>query len=145
MIQTIIKNRKDGKMGKIHLYYKKHDNSELGDILKVKIDDKITAEVRKNDIYELEMNNGQHNIKMYYEGWTENDLVGYIDQNIEINGDTYFIYEGPKTIYGKGSLVNNNFNNVEEFKKYVTKTNKTYKILGIILIILAIIILIVLS
>ena len=67
-------------MGKIYLYYKKHSDSELGNVLKVKIDDNITAEINKNEVYELELTDGMHNIKMYYEGWSADELVGYIDQ-----------------------------------------------------------------
>ncbi len=129
-------------MGKIYLYYKKHSDSELGNVLKVKIDDNITAEINKNEVYELELTDGMHNIKMYYEGWSADELVGYIDQNIEINGDSYYTYKGPTTIYGKGSLTKNNFNSPDEFKKSVNKSNKMYKILGIILFIIAILILI---
>jgi len=72
------------------------------------------------------------NIKMYYQGWTENDMVGYLDQNIMVNGDTYLIYKSPATIYGKAKLIQKNFNSVEEFRKFVAKKNKIAKIVGII-------------
>lgn len=130
-------------MGKIYLYYKKHNSSQFGDILKVKIDDSIVTEVEKNSIYELELSNGMHNIKMYYEGWSSEEIIGYIDQNIEINGDTYYIYKGPTTLYGKGKLIKKSFNTPDEFKKYVSKSNKIYKILGVILFIIAILSLII--
>ena len=32
-------------MGRLYLYYKKHNNSMLGDVLKVKIDERITTEI----------------------------------------------------------------------------------------------------
>lgn len=127
-------------MGKIYLYYKKHNDSQFGQVLKVKIDDSITTEINKNEIYELELVDGMHNIKMYYEGWSANELIGYIDQNIEINGDTYYTYKGPATINGKGKLTKNSFNNPNEFKRYVDNSNRKYKILVIILIIIAILI-----
>ncbi len=130
-------------MGKIYLNYKKHNDSQLGDVLKVKIDDSITSEVKGNEIYELELTNGTHNIKMYYEGWSNDDLVGYVDENIEINGDTYYTYQGPTTIYGKGKLIKNNFNSPDDFKNYVKKSNKIYAVLGIILFIIAILIIII--
>ena len=69
---------------------------------------------------------------MYYQGWTENDMVGYLDQNIMVNGDTYLIYKSPATIYGKAKLIQKNFNSVEEFRKFVAKKNKIAKIVGII-------------
>lgn len=128
-------------MGKLYLYYKKHNNNELGDILKVKIDDNITSTVKKNEIYELELPEGTHNLKMYYDGWSEGEVVGYLDQNIEIQKDTFFTYKGPATIYGKGKLIKNNFNSSDEFIKYTYNYNQIYKILGIIFLILAIIIL----
>ena len=129
-------------MGKIYLYYKKHNDSQLGNVLKVKIDDSITAEINKNEVYELELTDGIHNIKMYYEGWSNDELVGYVDQSIEISGDSYYTYKGPATIYGKGQLIKNNFNSSDEFKNSVNKSNKIYKILGIILFVIAILILI---
>lgn len=130
-------------MGKIYLYYKKHNDSQLGEVLKVKIDDNVTTEVKKNEVYELELTDGTHNIKMYYEGWSKDEMIGYVDQNIEIDGDTYYIYKGPATIYGKGKLIKNNFNSPDEFKKYANKSNKIYKIVGIILFIIAVLILII--
>ncbi len=130
-------------MGKLYLYYKKHNDNELGDILKVKIDDNITSTVKKNEVYEVELPLGIHNLKMYYDGWSEGELVGYLDQNIEIQKDTFYTYKGPATIYGKGKLIKNNFNNFDEFIKYTSHSNKIYKIIGIILFILAIVILII--
>ena len=123
-------------MGKIYLYYKRHNDSVLGKVLKIKIDDKITAEINKNDIYELELADGQHNIKMYYCGWTEDELVGYIDENIVISGDTFFIYKGPATIYGKGKLIKNSYNNADDFKMRVKNINRLYKIIGICLFVI---------
>ena len=131
-------------MGKLYLYYKKHNDSVIGNFLKVKVDDNITAEVDKNNTYELELSNGTHNIKMYSEGWTSNDLVGYIDQDIEIENDTYYIYKAPATIYGKGKLTHHQFNSIDDFKKYVKKNNTIYKIVGIIFVIIAILILFIL-
>ena len=130
-------------MGKIYLYYKKHNDSRFVDILKLKIDDETTAKVKKNSIFEQELADGTHNFKMYYEGWSKNDLVGYIDKNIEINGDTYYIYKGPATIFGKGKLIINDFNSPNEFNDYVKKTNIIYKILGVIFFVIAILIFII--
>ncbi len=128
-------------MAKLCLNYRSGNDSVLGDVLKIKIDEQITAEVNKNEIYEIDLENGNHNIKMYYQGWTENDMVGYLDQNIMVNGDTYLIYKSPATIYGKAKLIQKNFNSVEEFRKFVAKKNKIAKIVGIILFIIALIIL----
>ncbi len=124
-------------MGKFYLYYKKHNDLQVGDVLKVKIDDSIVAEVYKNDIYELELMDGMHNIKMYFEGWTSNDLMGYIDQNIEVSGNVYYVYTAPMILTGKGKFENFQFQDVDSFKKYVSKKNKSYKIIGIILFIIA--------
>ncbi len=132
------------KMGKLYLYYKNHSNSQLGDVLKVKIDDSITSEVQKNEIYELELADGSHNAKMYYEGWSEGEMVGYVDKNININGETFYIYKNPSTIYGKGELTEKHFNNSEEFKKSVNNSNIIAKVVFIVLLILAIIILLIL-
>ncbi len=132
-------------MGKFCLYYKKNGNSLLGDVLKVKIDDNETFEVNKNEVYVVELTNGTHNFKMYYEGWSSEELVGYIDENIEINGDTYYIYKDPKTIYGKGSLIRKNSKSPEEFTKNVKKSNITSAVLGLLFIILLFIIVIVLE
>lgn len=124
-------------MGKIYLHYQNFSDAQLGDILKVKIDDTITAEIKRNEVYELELVDGNHNLKMYYEGWSSDELVGYIDQNVEIMGDTYFTYKGPKTIYGKGNLIKRNFKDSTEFYKKIHKSNTIVKILGIILFIAA--------
>lgn len=118
-------------MGNFYLY----NNSDIN--LKIKIDDNIIIEVGKNDLYNCNLSNGMHNIKMYCEGWSSNELIGYIDQNIEISENTYFIYKSPMTIYGKGKLVN--FGSPEKFKKYIKKTNRRYKILTIISFIILII------
>ena len=132
--------RKEGSMGKLYLFYKRHNSAYLGEVLKVKIDDNITAEVKKNTIFELELADGTHNVKMYFQGWGKDELVGYIDKNIEIIGDTYYIYEGPATIVGKGKLNQKNSKSPEAFKKYAEKSNNIYIILGIILFIIGIII-----
>lgn len=132
-------------MGKFFLYYKKHSDTMLGNVLKIKIDNDITAEVAKNGIYELEIKDGVHNIKMYYEGWSKDELVGYIDKDIEIKGDTYYTYKGPATIYGKGKLSKNEFNSPTEFKNYKHKDKKIHKILGIIAFIIAIIVYIIIE
>ena len=127
-------------MGKIYLYYRRHEDAPIGNILKVKIDDSITAEVNRDEIYELEIPDGEHNIKMYYEGWSKNELVGYLDQNIKINGNTYFMYKPPFSIYGKGKLIMYQYNSPEEFKNFVKKGKKSYKIWGIVFFIIALII-----
>ncbi len=126
-------------MGKLCLYFKKHEETQVGNILKVKIDDNITTEITNDSIYEVELPDGQHNIKAYYEGWTKDEIVGYIDQNIEINGDTFLTYKPPLTISGKGQLIKENFTSSEEFKKSVKKSTKTYKMIIIILVIIGII------
>ena len=126
-------------MGKLCLYFKKHEETQVGNILKVKIDDNITTEITNDSIYEVELPDGQHNIKAYYEGWTKVEIVGYIDQNIEINGDTFLTYKPPLTISGKGQLIKENFTSSEEFKKSVKKSTKTYKMIIIILVIIGII------
>lgn len=123
-------------MGKIYLYYKKHNDSVLGEVLKIKIDDNITAEINKNDVYELELADGQHNIKMYYCGWTEDELVGYIDENIVISGDTFFTYQRPFSVYGKGKLIKNSYNSADDFKRHVKKTNRLYKLIVAVLFII---------
>ncbi len=130
------------KMGKLYLYYKNHHDSEFGDILKVKINEEMTTEVLKNEIYEQELNDGTHNIKMYFEGWTKDQLVGYLDQDIEINGNTYYIYDAPATLLGKGKLVKLDYNSPEEFKEYVNGTNKKHNILSTIFFVIALIIII---
>ena len=130
------------KMGKLYLYYKNHHDSEFGDILKVKINEEMTTEVLKNEIYEQELNDGTHNIKMYFEGWTKDQLVGYLDQDIEINGNTYYIYDAPATLLGKGKLVKLDYNSPEEFKEYVNGTNKRHNILSTIFFVIALIIII---
>ena len=130
------------KMGKLYLYYKNHHYSEFGDILKVKINEEMTTEVLKNEIYEQELNDGTHNIKMYFEGWTKDQLVGYLDQDIEINGNTYYIYDAPATLLGKGKLVKLDYNSPEEFKEYVNGTNKKHNILSTIFFVIALIIII---
>lgn len=127
-------------MGKLYLYYKKHNDLIVGDVLKVKIDDNITVEVPKNEIFEIELENGEHNIKMYFEGFSEDSLMGYIDENIEILENTYYIYQSPKALKRKGKFQKNTFSSVDEFKKYVEKSNKKYDIFCIILFIILILI-----
>ena len=127
-------------MGKLCLYYKKHEDAPIGNILKVKVDDSITFEVNRDEIYELDLEDGNHNIKMYYEGWSKNELVGYIDKYIEINGNTYYMYKGPLSIYGKGKLTKHDYNSPDEFKKTIKKDIKKNKIVGAILLLLAFII-----
>lgn len=126
-------------MGKLCLYFKRHEETAIGNVLKVKIDDSITDEVANDDIYEVELSDGQHNIKAYYEGWTKDDIVGYINQNIDINGDTCFTYKPPFVITGKGKLIKEKFTNSEDFKKSVKKSTKKYNILIIILVAIGII------
>lgn len=128
-------------MGKLYLFYSKHNSSQLGDILKVKIDDQIIFEVKENEFYEQELTDSQHNIKMYYEGWTSDQLVGYIDQTIDVVGDTYYMYKPPMTLSGKGKLICKKYNTSDDFKKYVKNSNKLHKIWVVILIILAFLVL----
>ena len=128
-------------MGKLCLYFKKHEKTEIGNSLKVKIDDSIITEIASNNIYEVELSDGEHNIKAYTEGWNKDEMVGYIDQNIEINKDTYFTYKSPLIITGKGQLIKENFSSPEEFKKSINKSTKLYKIIMAILVIIAIILL----
>ena len=104
-------------MGRLYLYYKKHNNSMLGDVLKVKIDERITTEILANEVYEQNFDDGVHNIKMYFEGWTKDQLVGYVDRDIAINGNTYYIYKPPSTLVWKGKLVKADYNSPEEFNK----------------------------
>ncbi len=115
-------------MGRLYLYYKKHNHSLMGEVLKIKVDDEITSEVKKNHIYEREFSDGRHNVKMYICGWTKDELVGYVDENIEISGDTFYTYRGPVTIYGKGKLKNKPCRSVDDFKKQVKISNVLYKI-----------------
>ncbi len=122
-------------MGKLVIYYNNHRDSLFGDVLKVKIDENITTEIKKNEIYEVELENGQHNIKMYFEGTSKEQLLGYIDENIEVQEQTYYTYTAPALTNGKGKLEKNNFTSIDEFKKYVQKNNKKYVILGILLFI----------
>lgn len=127
-------------MGKLYLYYKNNSSSLMGELLNVKIDDTITSKIKKNEIYELELENGKHNIKMYCNDWMSDRLVGYLDENIEINEETYYIYKCPMTVSGKGKLEKFNFNSVDEFKKYKKSVINKYKIFIAILIIISIII-----
>lgn len=128
-------------MSKLYLYYKKHNDLQVGDVLKVKIDDNIMLEVNKNDICEVELADGMHNVKMYFEGWSSNDLMGYIDQNIDVNGDVYYVYKAPMILTGKGEFKNYQFNDVDSFKSYVSKSNKNFKIIGIIFIVILVLLL----
>ncbi len=125
-------------MSKFYLFYKKHNDLQVGDVLKVKIDDSITLEVNKNDIGDVELSDGMHNVKMYFEGWSSNDLMGYIDQNIEVNGDVYYVYKAPVILTGKGDFKSYQFNDVDSFRKYVSKSNRKFKILGIIFFVILI-------
>ena len=119
-------------MSKLYLYYENYNHNNIN-ILKIKIDNKITAEITRNTIYELELTNGQHNIKLYSEGLSSNDLIGYIDKNIEITDNTYFTYK-------KGKLIKNNFKNLDELKNHIAKKDKKYKTIKIIFIIILILI-----
>ena len=121
-------------MGRLYLYYKKHNNSMLGDVLKVKIDERITTEILANEVYEQNFDDGVHNIKMYFEGWTKDQLVGYVDRDIAINGNTYYIYKPPSTLVWKGKLVKADYNSPEEFNKKVNTINKKHKISDLIFI-----------
>lgn len=104
-------------MGKLYLNYKKHNSNLFGEFLKVKIDEKITTEIKENEISEFELPNGVHNIKMYIEGWQEDDLAGYVDCNIDIQDNTYYVYEMPKTLMGKGKFVQKNVIHQKNLKK----------------------------
>lgn len=129
-------------MGKLYLYYKNQNDSQLGDMLKIKIDDTIKTEVKKNEICELEMADGRHNAKMYFQGWSSDELAGYIDEDIDIAGNSYYVYHAPIIIYNKGKLEKKNLDSPEAFRKYVTKKNKIYKMLGVILFIIALLVVI---
>lgn len=122
-------------MGRLYLNYKRHSYSLLGEVLKIKVDDAITSEVKKNAVYELELADGQHNVKMYTCGWTKDELVGYVEENIEISGDTFYTYQGPITIYGKGKLKKKVCRSADDFKKQVKTSNIVYKILNAALLI----------
>lgn len=128
-------------MGKLHLYYKKHNSMSLGQELKVKIDDTLISTVHENSIESYELPDGVHNIKMYFEGWTTEDICGYIDQNIEINGETCYEYDCPAGIKGKGKFFKKDFSDLTSFEKYTKSSNKKYTILCVLGIIVAIIIL----
>lgn len=127
-------------MGRLYLYYENHKDSSLGDVLKVKIDEKITTEILKNEIYEQDLDDSVHNIKMYFEGWTKDQLVGYIDQDIVIKGNTYYIYK--TTLMNKGKLNKVDYDSPKEFKEKVSKINKKHKVLDWIYIVITLIIII---
>ncbi len=127
-------------MAKVYLNYKNSDSTLIGDVLKVKIDESFTTEINKNNTCEFDLALGTHNFKMYYQGWTENDMVGYLDENVNIVNDTYLIYQSPKTIYGKGKLINKPFKSKEEFDKYLSKKRMVATIIGVILLVIAILV-----
>lgn len=128
-------------MAKLYLYYKKHGDSVLGNILKIKVDDSIIAEVNKNDIYEVSLRKGKHNIKMYYEGWSKDELIGYVNQEIVVDKDVYYIYKNPIFINGKGRLVEFQCDNQEFFRKHIKHSNILTKALCVTLVLIALIIL----
>lgn len=124
-------------MGKLRIYYIKHNDLLVGDILKLKIDENIKTEIKKDEFKEFDIEDGSHNIKMYFEGFSADEMHGYIDQNIEIQGDNnYYIYQAPKVLNGKAKFEKKDFNNDKDFSEFVQKSNKKYKTIGIILLIL---------
>ena len=77
-------------------------------VLKIKIDDTTTAEIKENSSFEIDLPDGSHNIKMYIEGLNKDQVLGYIDTTINVQGDTYYVYQPPKYITpsgGTGKLV----------------------------------------
>lgn len=132
-------------MGKLKIYYKKQNNMSIGEVLKIKIDESIKAEIKSNEFVEFDLEDREHNIKMYFEGFTEAEIYGYIDQNIEIQGNNYYIYTAPRTPKGKVKFEKKEFNSDEDFVKFVKQTNKKYKIFTIILLILCFLLLLILE
>lgn len=128
-------------MGHLYLAYNKGSGigASIGDILKLKIDENIIGEINESQIYETELADGNHNIKLYSEGWNKNQLVGYLDENIQITDNSYFVYNLPQTLKGKGKLIKFNCDNLEDFKKQIRKKKISNTVLIIILIIICII------
>lgn len=125
-------------MGKLNLFYKKQSSMICGNILKVKIDDEILFEVKEDSIGSIELPNGPHNLKIYFDGLLEGEVYGYLDTNIDINGEEFYVYKAPKVRGGKAKFEKCNVTSIEEFKKYVSQSNKNYKMLWIVFAILVV-------
>lgn len=123
------KNQWGGKMAKFYLYYNHNSDTQVVDILKVKIDNEATYEIKKLETLEVELPNGTHNVKMYAQGWGKDDLVGFIDTDIEVNSDVFYVYKAPMFINGKGTLTKTNYTSKEEFDKHNSNSSTIYKVL----------------
>ena len=125
-------------MSKIHIYYKteivnKSLFSRRIDLtlsrkkLKIKIDDKLLFEVKQGNVIDIELENGKHNIKTNL--GSKEIAVGYVDKEILVSNDKYFIYKTTRGIFNKGNLIEVFYNSENEFKKYVKKHIKKCKII----------------
>ena len=101
-------------MSKIHIYYKteivnKSLFSRRIDLtlsrkkLKIKIDDKLLFEVKQGNVIDIELENGKHNIKTNL--GSKEIAVGYVDKEILVSNDKYFIYKTTRGIFNKGNLI----------------------------------------
>lgn len=128
-------------MGKLVIYYAKDDKtkrSSFNSTLKIKVDNEQKIELEKGNSTIIELQNGKHNVKMFFRAWSENDVCGYVNTDVEINDNaSYYIYKAPVVLNNSGKLVK--VNSEDEFKKN-EKIRTILNIFTFIIILLAIII-----
>lgn len=119
-------------MKKITILYKE-DNKQLIDKANIAIDGKNIGELLKNKNKEIELEEGKHRITLSANTLKEINKTDnkneveiktkeniWIDEEIEVNEDLYYIYHSPLIVSNKGKLEKVS---KEEFEKRVKHNN----------------------
>ena len=106
--------------------------------LKVKIGEDKIFEVTKDKFNTIELEKGKHSITMYVERYSEKDIIGYVNTEVDINDDdNYFVYKAPSIATKPGKFFK--VNNKEELENLIKKRDDKEKLSIVIVIIMVIV------